>query len=73
MIVDISNTRKLAILKDQSEDLTSVISELGDKIDALLKQQASLAVVQRAIENEADRIRSIQPAEEAQLELNFDA
>ena len=73
MIVDISDSRTLQMLKEQAEELAAVMGELGDKIDALLKQQASLAVVHRSIENEMDRIRAKQPPEEAQLELNFDA
>lgn len=73
MIANINPARSLQLLKEQSDDIRSVLSELGDKIDALLKQQASLAVVLQALDNEMDRLRSIKTPEEEQLELNFDA
>jgi hypothetical protein len=67
----ISNKRSLVLLKQQAEELQGVMSELGDRTDALLKQQAALSVVHRAIENEMDRIRANDTASEVQLELDL--
>jgi hypothetical protein len=67
----ISNKRSLVLLKQQAEELQGVMSELGDRTDALLKQQAALSVVHRAIENEMDRIRANDTTAEVQLELDL--
>jgi hypothetical protein len=67
----ISNKRSLVLLKQQAEELQGVMSELGDRTDVLLKQQAALSVVHRAIENEMDRIRANDLATEVQLELDL--